>query len=188
MIPIDHNKASIRPKATPKVKAKQTGVGVNSEPDESDEFDESNISTSNNASLNESGKNNCPDPVRTSKPRKNYSIKQKLDMVNEYSRNEAGKGYKAIAKKHNVPITTFQKWVKQKDKLLEILQDPKVKSKECRRLPGGGRKPAFEEVESLAVDYMKNQNEKGIRITMPTLQVRLHFPLCNHLFSLVYFL
>lgn len=129
-----------------------------------------------NLSLDESfgESEHCGDESNVQKSvlkRRNYTLKDKLDMVMQYNPGEAGKGYQALSKKFNVPRSTFQKWVGQKDEFMAALKDPNLKTRQRRRLQGGGRKPGFPALESGVIKFITDRNRQGVRVTDKDIKV-----------------
>lgn len=103
--------------------------------------------------------------------RRNYTLKEKIDIVSQYKANEPGFGFHTLSKKYNLPRSTLQGWVKQKDHLTACLKNQQIAVKNRRRVPGGGRKPLFAELEQDVVRYMCDQSKRGVRVTEKDLHV-----------------
>ena len=122
----------------------------------------------------------------TKNTRRNYTIKQKIDILTQYEKNVSGKGINSIAKQFNVPRTTLQKWIDRKDELFGLLQAQDVITRQRRRLPGGGAQPQFVSIEEAVLAFTKERNEKGIRVTSKDMQVT--YFLFFSIFYISYFL
>jgi Tc5 transposase DNA-binding domain/DDE superfamily endonuclease/CENP-B N-terminal DNA-binding domain len=104
--------------------------------------------------------------------RHSYTLKQKLNIVNEYAPGVKGKGYWALSRKYNITTSTIRGWCQQKDKMIDCLTDPNVSTKVARRLKGGGRKHEFMELELVLIAWIKERNQKGLRVKEKYIQIK----------------
>lgn len=104
--------------------------------------------------------------------RKSYSLKFKLDVLNEYEPNVNGKGFAALAKKYNLATITIRGWYKNHSKLLEHQKHGRKSIKISRRLEGGGRHEFFEDVEHQLVEWIKLRNKDGLRVKDKYIQIK----------------
>ena len=96
--------------------------------------------------------------------RKSYTIKNKLDILQEYQPVVKGKGFIAVSKKYNIPPSTLKGWFKDKQKLQETLQSREVNSRTRRRAFRGGRNPEYPEIETKLIKWIEERNTKGLRV------------------------
>ena len=79
--------------------------------------------------------------------RKCYSVRTKIAIASQYQANVKGKGFASIAKLNGVDSKTIRQWWKNLDKMKEQISNRTNSIKHIKRLPGGGRKSAFPEVD-----------------------------------------
>jgi hypothetical protein len=101
--------------------------------------------------------------VSLKKQRKSYTIDQKLDILLQYDADNKV-GFRTLSRQTGIAESIIRGWNKQRDKLFALRNNPSVKSRLCRRLIGGGRKPAFSELEETVHAWIVDRNEKGIRV------------------------
>jgi len=104
--------------------------------------------------------------------RKNYTIKQKLDILNEIRIDEPGKTCRAIAKLHGINESVLRGWKNKKDNLLNALMDPNICTRKSRRLAGGGRQLEYNEIENKVLQWVLLRNQKGIRVKDKYIQLK----------------
>jgi hypothetical protein len=98
---------------------------------------------------------------------KSYSAKFKLKVVG-FAISQKSK--KAAAREFRVDRRRVQEWCKQKDRLEKICKSRK-------RLPGGGRKVPYADIEVKLLRWMQERREEGVRVTGKALKregLRLH--------------
>lgn len=103
--------------------------------------------------------------LRAKTGRRNFSLKEKIDIASQYKPNKIGFGYTALSKKYNVSRTSVQRWVKQIEALKDCLNDQNMQIRQRRRIPGGGRKAVYAELEADLLDFFKQQTLRGMRVT-----------------------
>jgi len=104
--------------------------------------------------------------------RKNYTIKQKLDILNEIKTGEPGKSCRAIAKLHGINELVLRGWKNKKDSFLEAVSNPNICTRKSRRLAGGGRQLEYAEIENKVLQWVLLRNEKGIRVKEKYIQLK----------------
>ncbi|XP_053681761.1 tigger transposable element-derived protein 4-like [Sabethes cyaneus] len=105
--------------------------------------------------------------VEGRKKRRSFTIQRKLQIILEYEKGISGRGFKSLAQKYEIATSTLQGWVQRKSELEAIVHehDRGRSSKRRRRLPGGGQKPFYPELEDRLLDWVKQSNKDGIRVT-----------------------
>jgi hypothetical protein len=106
------------------------------------------------------------------KKRHSFSLNLKIGILAEYEPGMKGKGFLALAKKCNTTTSTIRKWLMNKDKLLQCVNDPDVSTKMARRLKGCGRKHEHGELENILIAWVKDRNRLGLRIKDIALKAR----------------
>ena len=101
------------------------------------------------------------DPPQSNSPlikRKSYSIISKYRILQELKNNKTSE----IAKKYNIPLSTFKGWKKNEDKYKEQIL---IKEGNKQRLIGGGRKITDPEYELFLVNWIKSEREKKDQVS-----------------------
>jgi hypothetical protein len=101
--------------------------------------------------------------VALKKRRRNYTIAQKIDVLLQYDADD-NLGFLKLSRKVDIPESVIRGWHKQRNKLFELRNNSATKIKVCRRLLGGGRQPAFSELEEKIHQWVIERNLKGIRV------------------------
>ncbi|GBG74595.1 hypothetical protein CBR_g19003 [Chara braunii] len=114
----------------------------------------------------------APRPLGDGQKRKSWSIKAKLDIVKEYVPGVKGKGFDIVGRRFGVDKFTLRQWVTQKDKLEEALKNTITNSRTQRRLGGGGRKPAHDELEEQLEQWVLQKNKSGLRVRDQYIQAK----------------
>ncbi|RLN44975.1 hypothetical protein BBJ28_00005718 [Nothophytophthora sp. Chile5] len=96
--------------------------------------------------------------------RRSYSVNEKLVILADYKMGVNGCGFLALAKRHGIPPATLRGWWRDRDKLRAAVRNRQVASRSVRRLNGGGRKAAHEDVETQLHAWVLDRNEKGLRV------------------------
>ena len=102
------------------------------------------------------------DPPLSNSPlikRKSYSIIPKYRILQELKNNKTSE----IAKKYNIPISTFKRWKKNEEKYKEQIL---IKEGNKQRLIGGGRKIMDPEYELFWVNWIKSEREKKTKLVI----------------------
>jgi hypothetical protein len=102
--------------------------------------------------------------VIMSAKRRNYTIKNKLDIIRSYQKGVVGKGLPALSREHGISRETLRGWLKKKQELEDALKDQEIETRKVRRLSGGGRKPLLETMEEELFLWIKEKNMKGLRV------------------------
>jgi hypothetical protein len=97
-------------------------------------------------------------------PRRTYSINKKWHVLSQIKPNEFGFGLQATAKKNEVHVNTLRGWWRSKDSIKHMIDNPEYATKTIRRVPGGGRKTPFEDLERALLEWIKSQNERGLLV------------------------
>ena len=97
----------------------------------------------------------CDSPL---KKRKNYSILSKYRILQELDNKKTSE----VAKKYNIPLSTFKGWKKNEDKYKELILK---KEGNKQRLEGGGRKITDPEYEIFLVNWIKSERQKKNQIS-----------------------
>jgi Tc5 transposase DNA-binding domain/DDE superfamily endonuclease len=84
-----------------------------------------------------------------------------LKILSEYVPNEKGKGFSSIAKKYKINASNIKRWHKNKQKLIDQLNNPEVSVRVQRKLPGVGRKVKFLELDEKLFKWVLDRNERG---------------------------
>jgi hypothetical protein len=93
-------------------------------------------------------------------------------MIAKYQPGVPGCGYKAVASKFNVHVSSIRDWVRQKDDLLQILNGAHQQVRVRRRLDGGGRKLFMPKLEVALVDWIEGKNKMGLRVLDQYIQAK----------------
>ena len=96
--------------------------------------------------------------------RKSYTVKRMLDILREYEPGARGKGFLALSKKHNISRSTLEGWYRKRSELEENLKNRTTKSRNRRQVEGGGRHAYFPSVENTLARWVKERNNKGLRV------------------------
>ena len=88
-----------------------------------------------------------------------YSIEQKLKAVETAEKTTK----RNAARKHGVDVKRIREWCKQKSQLM-------ASRKKSKRLPGGGRSPASEEIEKELIEWIRSLREKRLRVSRKMIQ------------------
>ena len=99
--------------------------------------------------------------------KRSYDAAFKLKVV-QYAENNSNR---AAARKHQVDERSVRDWRKQKEQL-NTLQSKKL------RLPGGGRKLKFPDVEEQLAQWIEHQRAQHLRVSRTMIQqkaIQLHF-------------
>ncbi|GBG77382.1 hypothetical protein CBR_g23713 [Chara braunii] len=114
----------------------------------------------------------APRPLGDGQKRKSWSIKAKLDIINEYVPGVKGNGFDIVGRRYRVDKSTLCQWVMQKDKLEQALKNTMTNSRTQRRLGGGGRKPQHEELEEQLEQWVLQKNTRGLRVRDQYIQAK----------------
>ena len=101
------------------------------------------------------------DPPQSHSPlikRKSYSIISKYRILQELKNNKTSE----IAKKYNIPISTFKGWKKNEDKYKEQIL---IKEGNKQRLIGDGRKITDPEYKLFLVNWIKSERQKKNQVS-----------------------
>ena len=96
--------------------------------------------------------------------RKSYCLNLKMQVIKEYKFNDAGHGFDALGKKYNLSTSTIRGWVKHQSEIFRTLENTEISTRVARRLLGGGRKKEFGELEDELLKWIKDRNDKGLRV------------------------
>ena len=96
--------------------------------------------------------------------RRNYTIKNKLDIIRSYEKGVVGKGLPALAREHGISRDTLRGWLNKKQELEDALNDSEIETRKVRRLCGGGRKPLLDNLEEELFLWIQEKNIKGLRV------------------------
>jgi hypothetical protein len=118
--------------------------------------------------------------IEAREKRHSFSLKFKIDILQEYEAGVKGKGFYALAKKYNTSASTIRGWHDKKDKIFKSLLDPDISVKVARRVKGGGRKHHHEELEIMLIAWVKDRNSRGLRVKDKYIQMKAR-ELCNQL-------
>ena len=102
--------------------------------------------------------------MEASSSRRSYTIKKKLDILREYEPKVTGKGFLALSKKHNIPVSTLRGWYARKRDLEAAVGDKNIECRLRRRLDGGGRKPSMVDIEENLMEWIRGRNNSGLRV------------------------
>ena len=94
---------------------------------------------------------------------KSYTLQSKIEILNEYVPNVRGNGITAIARRHSIPTSVIQDWVKCKERILQAANKPECDVRNTRKL-GTGRQKRFGELEEMILDWIEIRNKAGLRI------------------------
>jgi Tc5 transposase DNA-binding domain/CENP-B N-terminal DNA-binding domain len=108
-----------------------------------------------------------------SKPKRHsFSLKQKLNIISEYTPGVNGKGFWALSKKYNVSTSTIRSWYRKKAAMISCLTDPNVSTRVARRLKGGGKRHEHADLEVALVAWVRDRNQKGLRVKEKYIQIK----------------
>lgn len=91
---------------------------------------------------------------------KQYTIKQKLDVLEEIERSSI----RSVGKKRNIPESTIRDWKKKKEEFLSLVALKDVQIRSRKRLFGGGNHAKFEKLEEIVEEFVLDRNTKGITV------------------------
>lgn len=97
--------------------------------------------------------------------RRSFTIKRKLEILEDYQPGVSGHGFAAVGKRYGVDTKTLRTWYQIKDKLVAQVANKGTRIKESRRLPGGGRKQFFPSIDASLLEWVRNRNKEGLRVS-----------------------
>eukprot|EP00270_Netrium_digitus_P017526 TRINITY_DN644_c0_g1_i1.p1 TRINITY_DN644_c0_g1~~TRINITY_DN644_c0_g1_i1.p1 ORF type:complete len:154 (+),score=11.21 TRINITY_DN644_c0_g1_i1:74-535(+) len=104
--------------------------------------------------------------------RRSFSVKFKLQVLSEYNEHDAQKGFRGLGKKYGIAPKQIRSWYAQREDLSNLLRSPEKQACKIRRLAGGGRPCSYPEVDRKLLEWVTDQNAKGLRMTDKYLQMQ----------------
>lgn len=108
---------------------------------------------------------NSPASSNKTRFRRSFTIKRKLEILEDYQPGVSGHGFAAVAKKYGIDSKTLRVWFQKKDELIAQVANKGTRIKEIRRLPGGGRKQFFAQVDECLLEWIRDRNKEGLRVS-----------------------
>jgi Tc5 transposase DNA-binding domain len=96
--------------------------------------------------------------------RRNYSLKNELDILRSYEKGVKGRGLPAVAAASGISVDTLRGWIKKRGDLEAALANNDVETRKARRLAGGGRPAKYEDLEEQLHVWIKEKNSKGLNV------------------------
>lgn len=96
--------------------------------------------------------------------RRSFTIQRKLEILKQIVPGVRGFGVSATAKKNNISPQTLRGWLKSKDGIEYLRGSHEFSTVKARRLPGGGRKTPFDQLDENLISWVKLQNDQGLSI------------------------
>ena len=93
---------------------------------------------------------------------RNFTTAFKLSAISE----ARSSSIRSVGRKYNVNESTVRGWIKNEDKLKELLTVKDITGNNTKlRLPGGGRKSLSEDMEQLLYDWIIARRARNLRVT-----------------------
>ena len=150
----ENKRLKIKLKAFQNQKSNNLNMKNNYEKEDIDDTEVGNNKDDNQMDIDDSPQSNSPLIKR-----KSYSIISKYRILQELKNNKTSE----IAKKYNIPISTFKRWKKNEEKYKEQIL---IKEGNKQRLIGGGRKIMDPEYELFWVNWIKSEREKKTKLVI----------------------
>lgn len=88
----------------------------------------------------------------------------KLKVLNDYEAGVKGKGFATVAKRYNLHPSTLRGWFENKELLRKQRLTKSHRTGHKHRLPGGGMKAKWPEIEKKCFEWVQEMNGKGIGV------------------------
>lgn len=104
--------------------------------------------------------------------RRSFTIKRKLEILSEYQPGINGHGFAAVAKRYAIDSKTLRSWFQKRNELASRVGTKDNRINESRRLPGGGRKHFFAEIDGPLLEWVRARNAEGLRVSYKYLRAK----------------